>query len=116
MNTQPTQAKHTPGQIRFEGWFPPRETGLLPSVKANWDGRTIQMFTDNLEQGETDLKFLAAAPAMFNALQRFADWDAYCKANADSGQTEQQLRHDAEQAARQALAYASATTQEGVGE
>ncbi len=67
-NENQTQSKHTPGQILFEGWFPNREPGLLPSAKLNWDGRTIQMFTENLEQAEIDMRFLASAPDLLRQL------------------------------------------------
>jgi len=55
-----TKIEATTALIRFEGWMPPREHGLLPSIKCNWDGRMLQLFTDNLEQGEADMKHLSA--------------------------------------------------------
>lgn len=63
----------TPGQIYFEGFFPPRERGLLPSVKLTWDGRMIQMFTEDLEQGETDMRVLQHAPEMLGILRSFVE-------------------------------------------
>ncbi len=62
------KSQHTPGPIVFEGPFPPRESGLLPSVKCTWDGRMIQMFTNDFEQGEIDVRLLCAAPELLNAL------------------------------------------------
>lgn len=57
----------TPGTIRFEGWFPAREPGLLPSVKADWEGRMLQLFSQDLEQAEIDMKLLCAAPELLKA-------------------------------------------------
>ena len=67
--TTTKQTGHTPGPIRFEGWFPPREPGLLPSVKLTWDGRMIQMFSNDLEQAEKDAHLIESAPDLLAQLQ-----------------------------------------------
>lgn len=48
-----------------------------------------------------------AAPELLTALRRLVEWDQYIEANSDCGQSEAELRRDAEQAARAAIAKAT---------
>lgn len=57
-------------------------------------------------RAESDARLIASAPALLAALRRLVEWDAYCEANADCGQSEAQLREDALNAARAAIAAA----------
>lgn len=94
MTATAKQARHTPGPWIIDGSY------------IETPQRNIARIGGRDPEDQANARLIAVAPDLLVCLRRLVEWDEYCEANADCGLTESQLRQDAEQWARTAIAKA----------